>query len=140
MEHPEIKDAFGPFKKLSKDSDRFDRELRLHGVRVLRTIETVLDSRYDSVRLARLLHNLGKKHVIYQANSDYFEVSQLFNTGLSMINRLLVDRWQALHGRHRIGRRREVDRGDGRGVDAPLQICRLRHAGSYDVAAALARR
>ncbi|ELU11998.1 hypothetical protein CAPTEDRAFT_166020 [Capitella teleta] len=74
MDHPEIKDAFGPFKELSKDNIHFDRELRLHGVRVLRTVETVLDCRYDCVRLVRLLHNLGRKHVNYRANADYFEI------------------------------------------------------------------
>ena len=83
--YPDIKSSFGPFKKLSPEEAKFDKELRAHGIRVLRTVETVLDCRYDVPRTVRVLHNLGRKHVTFSAKPDYIDVSDCKDSSVHLV-------------------------------------------------------
>jgi hypothetical protein len=73
--YPLVKEAFGAFRYLSPEDQRFERELRAHGDRVLMLVDQLLmqdnDCRYD----VTLLHELGFKHVTFNAKSDYLDVS-----------------------------------------------------------------
>ena len=72
-----MKGAFGPFRTLSPDDIHYSRELRAHGQRVLHTVEKLVDLRGDPDRAVRALHDLGRKHVIFNAKAEYMDVSKL---------------------------------------------------------------
>ena len=73
-----MKGAFGPFKTLSTEDERYNQELRAHGQRVLHTVEKLVDLRNDPDRAVRSLHELGRKHVIFNAKEEYLDVSPTF--------------------------------------------------------------
>lgn len=74
--YPNVKEAFSAFRYLSAEDQRFELVLRAHGERVLMIVDQLLlqdsDCRYD----VTLLHELGFKHVTFDAKSDYLDVSK----------------------------------------------------------------
>ena len=70
-----MKGAFGPFRSMKQEDQRFSMELRKHGERVLRTIDAVLKRKENPDQLVSYLHDLGRKHVTFNAKSDYMDVS-----------------------------------------------------------------
>lgn len=73
--YPSLKNAFGPFKSLNADDMRYNNVLRAHGQRLLSTIASVIEKRDDPDAMVRHLHELGQKHMTFDAKMAYMDVS-----------------------------------------------------------------
>ena len=50
-------------------------EIRAHGMRVLKTVGDVLEKHDDIDQIVEYLHDLGTKHITFNAKPDYVDVS-----------------------------------------------------------------
>ncbi len=73
-QYPDTKGAFSPFKSINSSDARYEKELREHGIRVLHTVQNVLDVFPDEKMIIQNLHELGQKHVMFSAKADYIDV------------------------------------------------------------------
>nr|QQO51930.1 globin gb_IIIB [Platynereis dumerilii] len=72
--YPDTKGAFSIFRALSQDDAQFEMELRMHGTRVMTTVREVLERIDDLDGVVEHLHELGRKHVIFNAKADYIDL------------------------------------------------------------------
>jgi len=72
--YPSLKQAFGPFKSLNADDLRYSKVLADHGQRLLNTIAAVLETRDDPDAMVKHLHDLGQKHMTFDAKMAYMDV------------------------------------------------------------------
>ena len=73
--HPEVQSVFVPFKGKSQEDLADSAQLKSHALRVMGTVEKSLDSIGDLDSLQKTLHELGAKHIMYNAKVDYIDVS-----------------------------------------------------------------
>lgn len=67
--------AFLPFRSVGEDSKRYKAELQKHGMRVMGVVDVILDCKGDRDKVIHQLHELGKKHLTFDAKPEYFDVS-----------------------------------------------------------------
>ena len=60
---------------MSADDVRLSQELRAHGLRVLSTVNQVLERQGDTEDAMQYLYELGSKHITFNAKADYIDVS-----------------------------------------------------------------
>ena len=73
--HPEVQDAFLPFKQLSKADMEQSAVLRSHALRVMGTVDKCVARLEKPDKLKEVMKELGKRHVNYNAKEEYIEVS-----------------------------------------------------------------
>lgn len=73
--YPDLKSAFGPFKHLTQNDSDYEEVLRSHGVRVVSIVELVLSKSPDNEDVIENLHELGRKHLSFNAKVEYIDVS-----------------------------------------------------------------
>ncbi|KAL8613604.1 hypothetical protein ACOMHN_022023 [Nucella lapillus] len=72
--HPDVQDAFLPFRRQKLDDLKHSHELKSHALRVMGTVEKCLSRIDEPEKLEALLHDLGAKHLIYNARIDYIDL------------------------------------------------------------------
>ncbi|XP_076464350.1 uncharacterized protein LOC143296358 [Babylonia areolata] len=72
--HPDVQDVFLPFKGQSLDELKQSAQLKSHVLRVMGTVEKCLARIDEPDKLQNLLHELGAKHVLYNARIDYIDL------------------------------------------------------------------
>ena len=75
--HPDVQDVFLPFKGQSLDELKQSRQLKSHVLKVMGTVEKCLARIDEPDKMESLLHDLGAKHLLYNARVDYIDVSYL---------------------------------------------------------------
>lgn len=75
--HPEVQDAFMPFQKLAQEDMEHSAILRSHALRVMGTVDKCLARIRTPEKLQTLMHELGERHVNYNARYDFVDVSSL---------------------------------------------------------------
>lgn len=73
--HPDVQEVFMPFKGKSKEDLSHSAQLKAHALRVMGTVEKCLARINEPKKMEELLHDLGAKHVMYNARVDYIDVS-----------------------------------------------------------------
>jgi hypothetical protein len=73
--YPAIQTAWRPFRDQSPKDARFQETLRRHGVNVLGIIGRFLQVRDNVEAGIDLLHELGQRHVTYDAKMVFADVS-----------------------------------------------------------------
>ena len=73
--YPGLRQAFATFKSLKTEDERYLNELRNHGKLLLATIASVLEKQNDPDAMISHLHELGQKHMTFDANMAYMDVS-----------------------------------------------------------------
>ncbi|ELU06021.1 hypothetical protein CAPTEDRAFT_188542 [Capitella teleta] len=71
---PGIKESFGPLSSMVPEDHRYRKEISEHGVRVLNTVDTILRLRHDPDKTIETLHDLGGKHISFNAKVDYIDL------------------------------------------------------------------
>ena len=75
-DYPDVKGAFGPMLgSLSAADGRYTQELRDHGQRVLGTVDYVISNRQQQCDVISHLHDLGNRHITFDAKQDFMDVS-----------------------------------------------------------------
>ena len=77
--HPDVKAVFMPQGSDANEALKDSKWLRGHALRVMGIVEKVLSRIHDEDKLSKLLHELGNRHIQYNAKSDYIQVKYLFN-------------------------------------------------------------
>ncbi|XP_046580589.1 non-symbiotic hemoglobin 1-like [Haliotis rubra] len=72
--HPDVQDVFYPFKGQSSEDLKYSSQLKSHALRVMGTVEKCLARINDPKKLVELLHDLGARHVMYNARVDYIDL------------------------------------------------------------------
>ncbi|KAL8585140.1 hypothetical protein ACOMHN_013156 [Nucella lapillus] len=72
--HPDVQAIFLPFKGQSLDELKQSAQLKGHVMRVMGTVEKCLSRIDEPEKLQNLLHDLGAKHVLYNARIDYIDL------------------------------------------------------------------
>ncbi|XP_076442802.1 neuroglobin-like [Babylonia areolata] len=72
--HPDVQDAFQPFQGRSLEELRHSRQLKGHVLKVMNTVEKCLARIHEPDKLESLLHDLGAKHLLYNARIDYIDL------------------------------------------------------------------
>nr|KAG5704253.1 hypothetical protein BaRGS_012541 [Batillaria attramentaria] len=71
--HPDVQEIFLPFKGQSLDDLKHSTQLKSHVLRVMGTVEKCLARINEPDKLEALLHDLGAKHLLYNARIDYID-------------------------------------------------------------------
>ncbi|ESO86864.1 hypothetical protein LOTGIDRAFT_73010, partial [Lottia gigantea] len=72
--HPDVQDVFMPFKGKSKEDLKQSTQLRSHALRVMGTVEKCLARINEPQKMDEMLHQLGSRHVMYNAKVDYIDL------------------------------------------------------------------
>ncbi|XP_046381363.1 non-symbiotic hemoglobin 1-like [Haliotis rufescens] len=72
--HPDVQEVFMPFKGKSKEDLSHSAQLKAHALRVMGTVEKCLARINEPKKMEELLHDLGAKHVMYNARVDYIDL------------------------------------------------------------------
>lgn len=72
--HPDVQDVFMPFKGMAKEDMQHSSQLRAHALRVMDIVEKCLAEIDDSNKVEAMLHELGSRHVMYNAKVDYIDL------------------------------------------------------------------
>ena len=66
-----------PFKGMTKEDLQYSNQLKTHALRVMGTVDKCLARIDDTKKIQEMLHDLGSRHVMYNAKVDYIDVSIL---------------------------------------------------------------
>lgn len=72
--HPEVQSVFLPFRGKSHEDLQDSPQLKSHALRVMGTVETCMNHIHQLQELHQTLHDLGARHVMYNAKVDYIDV------------------------------------------------------------------
>ena len=72
--HPTIKDEFIPFKSIDVNDERFNKELRNHGLKVLNTVRKMVHRIDDEKKMVAEVELMGTRHGSYNANAQLIKV------------------------------------------------------------------
>lgn len=72
--HPEVQDAFLPFKQLSRQDMEQSAVLRSHALRVMGTVDKCIARLDKPDKFQEIMTELGKRHVNYNAKEDFIEM------------------------------------------------------------------
>lgn len=72
--HPDVQEIFLPFKGQTPDDLKQSTQLKSHVLRVMGTVEKCLARIDEPDKLETLLHDLGAKHLLYNARIDYIDL------------------------------------------------------------------
>ncbi|KAK7493420.1 hypothetical protein BaRGS_00015320, partial [Batillaria attramentaria] len=72
--NPEVQSVFLPFKGKTQQDLEDSAKLKSHALRVMGTVEKCLDNIDDPAKLQKMLHDLGARHVMYNAKVDYMDL------------------------------------------------------------------
>ncbi|XP_062591821.1 neuroglobin-like [Saccostrea cucullata] len=72
--HPEVQDAFLPFQQLAMEDMEHSAVLRSHALRVMGTVDKCLTRIRTPEKLRKLMHELGERHVNYNAKYDFIDM------------------------------------------------------------------
>ena len=75
--YPDVKGRFGPLSAMSPEDREYQREISKHGVRVLQVVDRVLSMHDNLERNIQSLHELGSKHIMFNAKAESIDVSRL---------------------------------------------------------------
>ncbi|CAL1534618.1 unnamed protein product [Lymnaea stagnalis] len=89
--HPEVQNVFMPFKGQSQENLKDSAQLKSHALRVMGTVDKCIHRFHDPDKVVQMLHELGARHVMYNAKVDYMDLigPQL----IWAIEPVLGDRW-----------------------------------------------
>ena len=73
--HPEVQSVFMPFKSQNCESLMDNVQLKSHALRVMGTVDKCINRFHDPAKVRDMLHELGARHVMYNAKVDYMDVS-----------------------------------------------------------------
>ena len=73
--YPGVKGAFGTLRSMSSQDKLYADEIRAHGRRVLGTLELVISHSNDPEHVINHLHELGHKHITFNAKVEFMDVS-----------------------------------------------------------------
>ncbi|XP_013779386.1 neuroglobin-like [Limulus polyphemus] len=71
--HPDVQEVFLPFKGLSQNELRYNKELRAHALRVMGFVQKVMARLNEEEKMDQLLADLGRKHIYYGAKPEYID-------------------------------------------------------------------
>ncbi|PVD26432.1 hypothetical protein C0Q70_14109 [Pomacea canaliculata] len=74
LTHPEVQSVFLPFRGKSHEDLQDSPQLKSHALRVMGTVETCMNHIHQLQELHQTLHDLGARHVMYNAKVDYIDV------------------------------------------------------------------
>ncbi|XP_059166647.1 neuroglobin-like [Physella acuta] len=89
--HPEVQNVFMPFRGQSKESLKDSAQLKSHALRVMGTVDKCITRFQDPVKVKDMLHELGARHVMYNAKVDYMDL--IGPQFIWAIEPVLGDRW-----------------------------------------------
>ncbi|CAG5129128.1 unnamed protein product, partial [Candidula unifasciata] len=72
--HPEVQNVFVPFRGQTREVLQDSVQLKSHAVRVMGTVDKCLTRCQDPERIRQMLHELGARHVLYNARVDYMDL------------------------------------------------------------------
>ena len=72
--YPSTRDSFSTLRTLDSRDDAYLKEIRAHGLRVIHLLEQIVEHVHDPDHVIRHLHQLGSKHITYDAKPDYIDV------------------------------------------------------------------
>ncbi|XP_041351734.1 non-symbiotic hemoglobin-like [Gigantopelta aegis] len=72
--HPDVQDVFSPFKGKSVENLKSNSHLKSHALRVMGSVEKCLARIHEPLKLEEMLHELGVRHVQYNAKVDYIDL------------------------------------------------------------------
>ncbi|GAB1601396.1 non-symbiotic hemoglobin-like [Argonauta hians] len=72
--YPDVQDIFIPFKGQSAEELKNSDRLREHGLQVMRTVEKAIARLDQPEKLETMLHELGRKHVMFNTKVDYMDL------------------------------------------------------------------
>lgn len=72
--HPEVQDAFLPFKQLSQQDMEQSAVLRSHALRVMGTVDKCISRLNRPERMRELMGELGHRHINYNAKEEFIEM------------------------------------------------------------------
>ena len=75
MSYPMMKSEFSAIKTLDSQDERYQQHIREHGGRVLNLLGNIVENVEQPDLVIRHLHELGTKHLTYDAKADYIDVS-----------------------------------------------------------------
>lgn len=78
--HPEVQDAFLPFQQLAKEDMQHSDILRSHALRVMGTVDKCLTRIRTLKKLQHLMHELGERHIKYNAQFEFIDVRNTSNS------------------------------------------------------------
>lgn len=73
---PADEDGFIPFKSIDTESDRYNKILRNHGLKVLNTISKMVRRINNDEKMLTVATSVGERHRDYNANARLIVVSQ----------------------------------------------------------------
>ena len=76
-QYPDTKGAFSVFKSMGPEDKKYEQELRAHGARVMRTVGEVIDRIHDHDAIVTHIHDLGSRHLTFNAKPDFIDVSRV---------------------------------------------------------------
>ncbi|KAH9523172.1 hypothetical protein Btru_066009 [Bulinus truncatus] len=89
--HPEVQNVFMPFRGQSKEILRESAQLKSHALRVMGTVDKCISRFQEPDKVKDLLHELGARHVMYNAKVDYMDL--IGPQFIWAIEPVLGDRW-----------------------------------------------
>ncbi|RUS80969.1 hypothetical protein EGW08_011244, partial [Elysia chlorotica] len=72
--HPEVQSVFMPFKAQNCESLMDNVQLKSHALRVMGTVDKCINRFHDPAKVRDMLHELGARHVMYNAKVDYMDL------------------------------------------------------------------
>ena len=74
--HPEVHDAFMPFRKLHTSELEYSTILRSHAMRVMSTVDKCIARLDNRPKLRELMTDMGIRHQNYTVKMEYIDVSK----------------------------------------------------------------
>lgn len=78
LEDPGVKSTFSSFRDKTVEELKASTALRSHVLRVMGAVEKVVARLDNEDKLVALLHDLGQRHVVYNARPEFLDVSMCF--------------------------------------------------------------
>lgn len=72
--HPDVQEVFMPFRDLTREELSKSTDLRAHALRVMGFVQKIVARLDEPEKAEQLLHELGKKHIMYGAKPEYVDL------------------------------------------------------------------